>query len=90
MNPGLQILRQRVRGRAYAQHTAPKGMKGYARGTSGIHIKPSHKGLFTKKARAAGQSVQGFAGKVLSAPKGRYSAATRRQANFARNAKKWG
>jgi len=74
-NPGLQILRQRVRG--------------YAKGTSGIYIKPSHKGLFTKKATAAGQSVQGFASKVLAAPKGKYSAATRKQANFARQAKKW-
>lgn len=48
-------------------------------------IKPSHKGLFTKKAKAAGMSVQGYAGRVLAAPKGKYPAATRRQAVFAKN-----
>lgn len=56
---------------------------------SGIKIKPANKGKFTKKAKAAGSSVQGYASKVLNAPKGKYSAATRKQANFARNAKKW-
>ena len=56
---------------------------------SPIGIRPSREGLFAKKARAAGLGVQAFARKVLAAPKGRYSPATKRQANFARNAKKW-
>ena len=30
-----------------------------------IKIKPSHKGIFTEKAKAAGQSVQGFASMVM-------------------------
>ena len=55
---------------------------------SGIHIKKSHEGLFTKKAKAAGMSVQAFATKVL-APGSKASPATKKQANFARNAKKW-
>lgn len=54
-----------------------------------IAIKPSHKGLFTAKANKAGMSVQGEASKVLSAPKGQYSPAARKQANFAKNASKW-
>jgi len=59
----------------------------YAKG-GGIHIKKSHKGLFTAKAKAAGMSVQAFARHVL-ANKEKYSAATVKQANFARNASKW-
>ena len=55
-----------------------------------IHIKPSREGVFSAKAKRAGMGVQAFAKKVLSAPKGRYSAATRKQANFARSAKRWG
>lgn len=55
----------------------------------GIHIKPENKGKFTKKAKAAGMGVQAFASKVLSAPEGKYSASTRKQANFARNAAGW-
>jgi len=54
-----------------------------------IHIKPSREGLFTAKAKRAGMSVQAFASKVL-ANKDRYSTATVKQANFAKNAKKWG
>ena len=54
-----------------------------------INIKPSHEGAFTKKAKAAGKSVAAMASSVLSAPEGKYSAATRKQANFARNASKW-
>ena len=56
---------------------------------SGIRIKKSREGLFTAKAKRAGMGVQAFAKKVLSAPAGKYSPATRRQANFAANAKKW-
>lgn len=75
MNMGLKLLRARV--------------KGYAKGSSGIHIKPSHKGLFTAKAKAAGEGVQQYAQNVLSAPKGKFSGSTRKQANFARNATKF-
>ena len=59
-----------------------------AKGESGIHIKESHKGLFTKKAKAAGQGVQEYASHVL-ANKGKYDSSTVRQANFARNSKGW-
>lgn len=55
---------------------------------SGIHINPAHKGAFTKKAKAAGMSVQGFASKVL-ANKSNYSSSTVKQANFAKNATKF-
>ncbi len=54
-----------------------------------IHINPKHKGEFTEKAKKAGMSVQAYAAKVL-APGSKASAATKKQANFARNAKKWG
>jgi len=56
---------------------------------SKIKIKPSREGAFTAKARKAGMGVQAYARKVLSAPEGRYSSATRKQANFAKNAKRW-
>lgn len=56
---------------------------------SGIHIKKSHEGLFTAKAKRAGMSVQAYANKVLKPGSGA-SAATRKQANFARNSKKFG
>ena len=54
-----------------------------------IKINPAHKGQFTAKAKKAGMGVQAFARKVLSAPSGKYSASTRKQANFAKNAKGW-
>ena len=54
-----------------------------------IKIKKSREGSFTAKAKRAGMGVQAFARKVLAAPEGRYSASTRKQANFARNAKAW-
>lgn len=50
-----------------------------------INIKPSHKGLFTAKAKAAGMSVQAYASKILADPNA--SVVTKRQANFAKNAK---
>lgn len=54
-----------------------------------IKIKPSHKGLFTKKAKAAGySSVQAFASHVL-ANKSQYSTALVEEANFAKNAAGW-
>lgn len=55
---------------------------------SGIHIKKANKGKFTAKAKRAGMSVQAYANKVLK--KGsKASTATKKQANFARNAKKF-
>ena len=57
-------------------------------GGSGIHIKESHKGLFTAKAKAAGMSVAGYAAKVTK-DGSHASAATKKQAVFAKNARKW-
>lgn len=55
---------------------------------SGIHIKKANKGKFTAKAKRAGMSVQAYANKVLK--KGsKASTTTKKQANFARNAKKF-
>ena len=53
-----------------------------------IKIKPANRGKFTAKAKRAKMSVQKYAGKVL-AKGSKASAATRKQANFARNARKW-
>lgn len=53
---------------------------------SGIKIKKANKGKFTKKAKAAGMSVQEFAKHVKAHPEN-YSGTTRQEANFARNAK---
>lgn len=58
-------------------------------GKSDIHIKKSKRGTFTEAADRAGMGVQAYANKVLSAPKGKYSSAMRKKANFARNASKW-
>jgi len=55
----------------------------------GIAINPAHKGQFTAKATRAGAGVQAYASRVLSAPKGKYPASTRKQANFAKQASKW-
>ena len=57
-------------------------------GKSGIHIKKSKRGTFTAAAKKRGESVQGFARKVL-ANKSKYSPAMVKKANFARNASKW-
>lgn len=54
---------------------------------SGIHIKKSKKGSFTKMAKKAGKSVQGEAAAVLANPKA--SSAAKKKANFARNAASW-
>lgn len=57
-------------------------------GMSKIHIKKSHKGLFTQKAKKAGKSVRQYIAIVLK--KGsKASAATKKQAVFAKNARKW-
>lgn len=54
-----------------------------------IKIKPENKGKFTAKAKADGKSVQAEAAKDLK-PGSKASPATKKQANFARNAAKWG
>lgn len=56
-------------------------------GIMSIKINPKHKGEFTAKAKAAGMGVQPFAAKVMADPHA--SPATKKQANFARNAKKF-
>ena len=61
---------------------------GILKGKSGIHIKKSHEGLFSAKAKAAGMGTQEYASHVL-ANKENHSSATIKQANFARNASKW-
>jgi Zn-dependent oligopeptidase len=55
---------------------------------SGIHIKESHKGRFTAKAKARGMSVSAFANQVMANPS-RYAPATVKQASFAKSARKW-
>ena len=55
---------------------------------SGIHIKKSNEGKFTAKAKAAGMSVSAYAAKVTK-PGSSASGATKKQATFAKNAKKW-
>ena len=54
----------------------------------GIHIKKSHRGLFTKEAKEHGMGVQEFASHVL-ANKDKYSPEIIKRANFARNASKF-
>lgn len=53
-----------------------------------IHIKPSHKGEFTAKAKKHGMSVQQFASYVLNHPD-KFDKSTQKQAQFAKNTKKW-
>lgn len=53
-----------------------------------IHIKKANKGKFTAYAKAHGESVQQAARSVLANPKA--STKLKREANFARNAAKWG
>lgn len=54
----------------------------------GIHIKKSHRGLFTKEAKEHGMGVQEFASHIL-ANKDKYSPEVVKRANFARNATKF-
>lgn len=56
----------------------------FDKGKDKIRIKPSKRGTFTAAAKKHGASVQEYARRVLKAPKGKYSAAMRRKANFAR------
>lgn len=60
----------------------------YPMAKSGIHIKESKKGTFTKAAKSRGKGVQEFASQVL-AHKEDYSSAMVKKANFAKNASKW-
>jgi hypothetical protein len=53
-----------------------------------IKIKASHKGLFTKKAKAAGTSVAALAARD-SKPGAKVSAKTKKQAVFAKVSKTW-
>ena len=46
------------------------------------------KGAFTKKAKAAGMTVNAYATKALK-PNSGVTAKTRKQAQFVKNAKKW-
>lgn len=54
----------------------------------GIHIKKSHRGLFTKEAKEHGMGVQEFASHIL-ANKDKYSPEVVKRANFARNSTKF-
>lgn len=51
----------------------------------GIHIDPAKKGTFKAQATRMGMGVQEAANAILNAPKGKYSPAMRRKANFAKN-----
>lgn len=54
---------------------------------SEIYIKEKNRGKFTKSAKAAGESVQEHAAKVLSDPNA--TPLQKKRANFARNSAKW-
>ena len=60
----------------------------YKKAKSGIHIKPSREGSFTRIAKSHNQGVQEFASKVL-ANKEDYPASTVKKANFAHSAAQW-
>jgi len=51
----------------------------------GIHIDPAKKGTFKAQATRMGMRVQEAANAILNAPKGKYSPAMRKKANFAKN-----
>ena len=51
----------------------------------GIHLDPSKRGTFKAQATRMGMGVQEAASAILGAPKGRYSPAMRKKANFAKN-----
>ena len=53
-----------------------------------ININPKNKGKYTARAKAHGNSVQEQAAKDLK-PGSKASPAVKKEANFARNAKKW-
>ncbi len=60
------------------------GFEYYAKGGN-IKIDPSKRGTFKAQATKMGMSVQEAASKILNAPKGKYSPAMRKKANFAKN-----
>lgn len=62
----------------------PINNSSYKNGGS-IKIKPSKRGTFKAQASKMGMSVQEAATKILNAPKGKYSPAMRKKANFAKN-----
>lgn len=69
------------------EHPRNNARPGYAKGgKSGIHIKPSHEGLFTKKMTGSksGKLTGGDVQKGLNSSSG----STRKQANFARMARR--
>lgn len=53
-----------------------------------IKIKKKNRGKFTRKAKKAGMGVQSYADKVLASGS-MASPETKKEANFARNARKW-
>ena len=71
-----------------------KRRKRRKRRRGGIRINPKNKGVFTRKARKAGKTVQQYATYVIRKYKGKTKTKAQlkllRQAVFAKNAKKWG
>jgi hypothetical protein len=65
--------------------TAPKDSRPESK--SGIHIKPSKEGSFTRMAKKAGKSVQAEASAVLKDPDA--SPVAKKKANFAKVARTW-
>lgn len=63
----------------YPMYPIPKYKNG------GINIKKSKRGTFKAQAKKMGMGVQQAASKILNAPKGKYSPAMRKKANFAKN-----
>ena len=59
----------------------------HAPGYSGIHIKKSHRGLYTARAKAQGHSVQEQARLDLANPN--VSGTIKKRANFAKEAGTW-
>jgi hypothetical protein len=51
-----------------------------------IHINPAHKGEFTRKAKAHGETVAQYADEV-TAPGSKADASTKKQGQFAKNAR---
>jgi hypothetical protein len=88
MPRGIEKFRERVRQEVLADPS--KGKRVYKNGGS-IDIAPEKRGTFKAQATRMGMGVQEAASTILAAPKGKYSPAMRRKANFARNfAKKYG
>jgi len=81
MNKGAELFRKRVHGYA-------KGSGNVKRSKNFQPVNPAHRGDFTRKAKAAGMSVDQYANKVLS-PSSTASTQTKRQAAFTRARKTW-